>query len=134
MADIALARAHRVEIVESIEQKTLAADEEITPGAPVRISGNRFVNAKGDTAANAAAYGIATGDQKVPKGMAVTAIAQGTLDGFTFAGDTGASVYVSNTAGRLADAAGTAEVVVGTIVPGTAETLGNSAKLLRVRL
>lgn len=134
MADIALTRPNRVEIVESIEQMTLAADEEITPGAPVRILGDRFTNANGTTAAEAAVYGVATGDHKVPAGMAITAIAKGVLAGLDFTGDTGSTVYVSDTDGRLADEAGTVEAVVGTVIPGTAEVLGGSAKLLRVQL
>lgn len=134
MTVIDLARTARVEIVESREQRTLVAAEAITPGAPVRIdTSGKFAltNAAGDSAA---LYGVATGDHAVLAGMAITAVADGTLDGFTFSGDHGAKVFLSDTDGRLDTAKGTTEKIVGEIVPGTATVLGGSnAKLLRVK-
>lgn len=132
MAVIALTRANRVEIVESIEQMTLAAAEEITPGMAVRIDGDRFTKANGTTATEAAAYGIATGDVVVVAGMPITAVKQGVLDGYELTGATGSAVYLSDTDGRLDTAAGTVSKVVGTVIPGTAQPLGSSHKLLRV--
>jgi hypothetical protein len=134
MATIALARTARVEIVQSTQQLTLPADEAITPGAPVRINGNRFTNANGTTSTEADVYGIATGDHAVPAGMAVTAVKKGILDGFTFSGNTNAPVYVSDTDGRLDTVAGTVSKIVGKIVPGTAAPLGTTHKLLLVDL
>ena len=135
MTVIALTRTARVEIVESIEQRTLVASEAITPGAPVRIgTDGKFTNGNGTTTTEADVYGIATGDRIVPAGMALTALARGTLDGFTFAGDPNALIYVSDTDGSLDTAAGTVSKVVGKIVPGTAGVLGSTAKLLRVML
>ena len=134
MADIALTNAARVEVVESLEQMTLAAGESITPGAPVRISGSTFVNGNGTTATEAAVYGIAVGDHAVPAGMAITAIKKGVLDGLTLAGDTGSAVYVSDTDARLGDTAGTVSTVVGRVIPGTAAPLGSTDKLLLVDL
>lgn len=132
MAVIDLTRANRVEIVESIEQMTLAAAESITPGMAVRIDGDRFTKANGTTAGEAALYGIATGDVVAVAGMAITAVKQGVLDGYELSGDTGASVYLSDTDGRLDTAAGTVSKVVGTIIPGTAQPRGTTHKLLRV--
>ena len=134
MADIALTRANRVEIVESRQQMTLAAAEDIVPGAPVRISNDRFTNANGTTATEAAAYGVATGDVVVKAGLPITAVREGVLDGLALGGNTGAPVYLSDTDGRLADTAGTVSLVVGRIIPGTAGVLGNSHKLLNVEL
>lgn len=134
MADIALTRANRVEIVESRQQMTLAAAENIVPGAPVRIANDRFTNANATSGAEAAAYGIATGDVLVVAGMPITAVRDGVLDGFELGGATGSPVYLSNTDGRLADDAGTTSVVVGRVIPGTAELLGSSHKLLNVEL
>lgn len=134
MTDIALTRTARVEVVESLEQMTLAAGESITPGAPVRISGATFVNGNGTTATEANIYGIAVGDKTVPSGMAITAVARGVLDGFELAGDTGSTVYLSDTDATLADAKGTVERPVGQVIPGRAATLGNSDKLLRVNI
>lgn len=134
MATINLAHADRVEIVESLEQMTLAADEDITPGAPVRINGDRFTNGNGTTAAEAGVYGIATGDQVVPAGMPITAVKQGVLGGFSLTGDTNSAVYVSDTNGRLDTTAGTVSVQVGRVIPGTAAPRGTTHKLLLVEL
>ncbi len=134
MATVALTRTARVEIVESLEQRTLAADESITPGAPVRINGDRFTNGNGSDATEADIYGVATGDHVVPAGMAITAVRHGTLDGFNLSGATNSAVYVSNTDGRLDTAAGTVSKVVGRVVPGTAELIGSTHKLLLVDL
>lgn len=132
MAVIDLARANRVEIVESIEQMTLAAAEEITPGMAVRIDGDRFTKANGSSATEANVYGVATGDVVVVAGMAITAIRQGVIDGYTFSGDTGSPVYLSDTDGRLDTAAGTVERQIGTVIPGTAGPRGTTHKLLQV--
>jgi hypothetical protein len=64
--------------------------------------------------------------------MPVTAIKQGVLGGFTFSQAYGALIYVSDTDARLGDAAGTVEVIVGRIVPGTATS--TYGKLLSVDL
>lgn len=134
MADIALTRANRVEIVESRQQMTLAAAEDIVPGAPVRIAGDRFTNANGTTATEAAAYGVATGDVVAVAGMPITALREGVLDGLELPGTTGDPVYLSDTDGRLGTTAGTVSLVVGKVIPGTAGLLGTSHKLLNVEL
>jgi len=134
MADIALQTANRVEVAQSFIQHTLPAAEAITAGAPVRIdtSGN-FTNSNGTTTTEAATWGIAT--KTVVAGEALTAIRKGIMDGFTFAGAYGSTVYVSDTDGRLADAAGTVSKIAGTVLPGTANLLGAAkAKLLLVDL
>jgi hypothetical protein len=137
MANIVLASASRVEVVESIEQITLPAAETIVPGAPVRIdpSTGKFTNANGSTAAEARAYGIAVGTHDVIAGLPVTAVRVGVLDGFTFSQNYDAAIYLSDTDGRLADASGTVSVVVGRVIPSTSELLGGAlAKLLHVHL
>lgn len=138
MADIALTTAARVEVVESIEQMTLPAAEAITPGAPVRLdtSTGKFTNANGTTTGEARVYGIATGGAAIAAGEPVTAIRQGVMDGFALSGlNYDAAVYLSDTDGRLADAAGTVSTVVGRVIPGTSTTLGTSYdKLLLVDL
>ncbi|MGB3328208.1 MAG: hypothetical protein WBA46_04585 [Thermomicrobiales bacterium] len=138
MTVIALTRTTprpRVEIVESIEQRTLAADEAITPGDMVRINGDRFTKGNGTTATEAAVYGMAVGDRVVPAGMAITAIKRGTVYGHTFDGNTNTKVYLSDTDGKIDTAAGTVSVVVGEIVPGTATPRGATPqKMLRIAL
>lgn len=134
MANIALDTADRIEVVESLIQATLVAAEAIAAGAPVRIdtTGGTFTNANATGADEARAYGIAA--KSVGPGEAVTAIRVGVLDGFDLSGlDYDQDVYLSDTDGRLADAAGTVNRKVGRVVPGTAQVLGDSPdKLLYV--
>jgi hypothetical protein len=135
MALIALLTASRVDVVEAEETLTLVAAESITPGAPVRIdtTTGKFTNSNGTVAAEARTYGIAVGTHIIPAGMPVTAVRVGILDGFNFSQAYDAAIYVSDTDGRIGDAAGTVSVVVGRVIPGTAEVLGGAlAKLLHV--
>lgn len=136
MADIALTTAAKVEIVESFEQMTLPALEAIVAGAPVRIdtTAGTFRNGNATTAAEGRIYGIAT--KSVPAGMAVTAIRRGVMDGFAISAlDFDANIFVSTTDARIADAAGTVNIKVGRVIPGTATTLGTAYdKLLLVDL
>jgi hypothetical protein len=131
MADIAVTTAGLIDIVESIEQATLPAGEAIVAGAPVRIdTAGKFVNGNGTDATESAVYGIAV--SSVAASMPVTAVKQGVLGGFTFSQAYNAAIYVSDTDARLADAAGTVEVLVGRVIPGTATS--TYGKLLRVDL
>jgi hypothetical protein len=136
MANLSVVTAGKIEVVESIEQMTLPAAEAIVAGAPVRqdTTSGRFTNANGTTAPESRAYGIAT--RSVAAGEAVTAIAQGVLDGFDLSALAfDAAIFLSDTDGRLADAAGTVSVTAGRVIPGTSATLGTAHdKLLRVKL
>ena len=133
MADIAVAVAGSIHIVESIQQKTLVATEAIVAGAPVRIhTDGKWTNANGSDTTENDVWGIAT--RSAAAGEAVTAVRRGTLDGFTFSQAYNAPIYVSNTDGRLGDAAGTASKVVGRVVPGTAVVGSTYDKLLSVEL
>ncbi len=134
MTDIALVTANKVEVVESLEQMTLPAAEAITAGMAVRLdtSTGKFTKANATVAAENRAYGIAT--RTVIAGQAVTAIRRGVMDGWDLSGlDYDALVHLSNTDGRLADAAGTIPSVAGRVIPGSATTLGAAYdKLLHV--
>jgi hypothetical protein len=134
MADIAVASAGRIRIVESIVQATLVAAETIVAGAPVRIdTSGKFTNSNGTSTTEARTYGIAT--RSVAAGEALTAVKVGVLDGFTFSQAYDAIIYVSDTDGRLADAAGTTSKIAGRVLPGTATTLGTAYdKVLSVEL
>ena len=125
----------RVEAVESLEQRTLACAEPITPGDMVRLDGDKWTKGNGTTATEAAVYGMAIGDRVVPAGMAITAVKRGTLYGHTFSGVTGTKVYLSDTDGKIDTAAGTVSVIVGEVVPGTATLRGDTPqKMLRIAL
>lgn len=134
MADIAVATAGKIHVVESLWQKTLPATEAIVAGAPVRIhTDGKWTNANGTSAGEARVWGLALAS--VAAGAPLTAIRRGTLDGFTFSQAYDAAIYLSDTDGRVADAAGTVSTVVGRVVPGTATTLGTAYdKLLSVEL
>lgn len=125
MADIALVTDNKVSIVESIIQMTLPAGEAITAGAPLKVDNvtGKFIKANATTAAWARVYGIAA--RTVPAGMPVTGIRKGVMDGFVLdALGYDATIYLSDTDGRIADAAGTVSKVVGRVIPGTSSNLG----------
>src|SRR5512140_2380980 len=107
MANIELDTANRLEGVESRRQHTAVALEAISCGAPVRIdpTTGEFRNGNGTDMTEGAIYGIAL--KTVADGEALTALAEGVLDGFTLAGNFNAPVYLSDTDGRIADSAGT---------------------------
>lgn len=134
MSNIALTTAARIDVVESLEQLTLPTNEAITAGAPVRIDATtgKFTNAKATDSTEADVYGIAT--RTVKSGMPVTAIRRGVLAGFDFTNqDQNAKIYLSDTDGRIADAAGTVGRCLGSIIPGTATVVGDDySKMLRV--
>ena len=134
MANIALKTADRVEVVESYEQHTFVAAEAISAGSAGRIdTAGKATNANGTASGEARPYGIAT--KTVAAGEPVTLIKRGKFDGFTFSQAYDASIYLSDTDGRLADAAGTVSVVVGRVIPGNAQVIGSSPdKLLEVEL
>ena len=136
MADITPNSAG-IAVAESFEQCTLIAAEAINPGQAVRIdpASGRFTLANATSASEARVYGIAVGSHAIPSGYPLTAIRRGVLSGFTLNGLYDSALYLSNTDGALADAAGTVSVVVGRVLPGTAQTLGSAlAKLLLVHL
>lgn len=129
MANLSLTTADRVEVVESDIQDTRITAEAVTAGAPVRDDGNGlWTNGNGTDATEANVYGVAT--RTAAAGTALTAIRKGVLDGFTGLPAFGAAVYVSDTDGRLADAAGTVTVKAGRVIAGTAELLGAANKKL----
>jgi len=135
MANIDLTTAGRVEIVLAWEMlPPLIAAEAITAGAPVRIdTDGKATNGNGTSTTENNVKGIAT--RSVVAGEAVTCMKKGLLDGFNFSQAYSAAIYVSDTDGRLGDAAGTASKIVGSVFPGNAVTLGTSPdKLLLVDL
>ncbi|MFZ6028032.1 MAG: hypothetical protein ACOYYS_09980 [Chloroflexota bacterium] len=134
MTDLALVTANRLRVVETLEQMTLPAAEAITAGMSVRIdtSTGKFTKANATTTAEKRAYGMAT--KTVAAGQAVTAVRKGVVDGYdisSLAYD--AEVFLSDTDGMPADAAGTIEKKIATVIAGTSTTLGTAYdKLLRI--
>lgn len=134
MANIAVATAGKIHIVESIQQMTLPATETILAGAPVRIhTDGKWTNANGTSTTENRVWGIAT--DSVIAGEALTAVKRGVLDGYTFSQAFDAIIYLSDTDGTLGDTAGTVSTIVGRVIPGTATILGATYdKLLSVEL
>jgi predicted RecA/RadA family phage recombinase len=126
--EIALDTADRIEVVQSWEQLTLIAAEAIEAGYLVRFNGTvgKFTTANGSDMTEGKFYGIAT--RSCAAGEACTAIRRGILDGYDLAAlNYGATIYASDTDGRISGTAGTKAVTVGYIAPGTAHLLSASA-------
>lgn len=135
MANLTLVTAGYLSIEESIVQMTGILAEDATAGDAVRLDVNgRFTKANATTAANSANTWILAKSGKAGEGR--TVIKLGVLDGFDLSALAyGADVFLSNTGGALADAAGTTSKRIGQVIPAFAQTLGNSPdKLLLVEL
>ncbi len=125
MADIALAVAAEVSIVQSVVQFDGVAGEALTPGAPVRYDTNgAFVNGNASSTTENNIEGIVTGKAAIAAGWPVTVLKIGVLDGFTFSQAYGAPIFLSDTDGRLGDVAGTTALVVGKVIAGNANLRG----------
>jgi hypothetical protein len=134
MADIALtalATANRcvslMTMPNPADQKSLPAAEAITAGAGVRLdtTNGRWTNSNASTAAEARTWGVAM--RTVVAGENLTAVRNCILDGYDLSALAyDQAVFVSNTDGRLADAAGTVSAIAGRVVPGPATTLGTA--------
>lgn len=122
-----------IDVEESNEQMTLPLAADTDEGTPVYInSTGKFAKADASVVGTSDVYGITV--RKAKAGEPVTAIADGVVGGFTFAGNYGTSIYLSDTEGRLEDAAGTVKVKIGKVIPVYGQTRGTSpAKLLRIK-
>lgn len=125
MAVLALTTANRVEVVESYEQLTLPAAEAIVAGAPIAIvpsstGAGQWVNADANGAGHLATV-AAIALKTVTAGQALTGMKRGILEGFNLTSQNYfAPIYVSDTVGILGDAAGTATLQVGRVIPASA--------------
>lgn len=100
-----------------VEQLTFKAASAIKAGAAVKLDTNgKFEEGDATTSTKANVFGIAI--RTTAAGSGCTAVKRGILAGFDLSGLAyGANVYLSDTTGRLADAAGTVSKVVGRVVP-----------------
>lgn len=142
MADIALKASNAssqvgnstatLDVEQSIEQMTLPIAADYNEGTPVFVnSSGKFQQSDASSSGTAKCYGITV--RKAKAGEPVTAIAKGVVGGFTFSQNYGTDVFLSDTDGRLADAAGTVSKKVGEVIPAYGQPRGTSpAKLLRV--
>lgn len=134
MADVVLLTAGQLRVEESLEQNTLPAGVAIAAGQSVRqdATTGKWVLADGSDVNTSDAYGMAV--KSVPAGMAVTAIRRGVVDGFVLTDqDYGEQVFLSDTAGGIADAAGTHGGIVGAVIAVHSHLTGGTPdKLLRL--
>ena len=138
MANLSLVTANKLEVVESILQFTLPTAEVVSPGQAARLdtANGKLTKANGSSAGEARILGVVVGGVANIAGMPQTAIRKGVVDGYDLSGLAyDAPVYLSDTDGALADAAGTVSVVVGRVIPATAVNLGTAYdKLLLIDL
>jgi hypothetical protein len=129
MADLAVVAAE-VGLVDPIKALTdnMIAAATITAGQIVyRDANGRADLADASAAGTAGARGVAL--ESVAAGEALTICQRGELEGFTIAQAYDAPIFLSDTAGALADAAGTVSVAVGNVCNSTDKDL---TKLLYV--
>jgi hypothetical protein len=123
MADIGFSTANGGNAVKPIDPDQAELLDGLLPSATPPTNG-QAVYFHATTGRLTASSAGATGTAKMAgllvqnNGRAGTYIVRGRVGGFNLSGlDYGASVYLSNTAGKLADSAGTTSVKVGVVVP-----------------
>lgn len=137
MTNLALVTAGSLHVVESNKQMTLPFAEAVAIGQAVRLdtTTGKWTLAKATATGEARVWGVLV--SKDGAGAAGTAVRDGVLDGFALSAlDYDAIVYLSDTDGTLADAAGTVTTaIIGRVIPATATTTGTAYdKLLQVEI
>lgn len=135
MADLAITAAD-VRIVKMYEMlEDGPANEALNAGEPVRVDATtgKYTPGNGTTTTENAVRGIAVNTADYANAT-ITPMKRGILDvGDALSGlGYGATVYLSDTDGTLADAAGTVSTVVGYVIPAWGNTTAD--KLLLVNL
>lgn len=122
-------------VEESIEQGTYVAGVALDAGTPVYIGSDGKL-AKSDANGTGTRKAIGLTVRRVAANQPVTVISKGVVFGFDFGSQAfGAEIFLSDTEGRVADAAGTTSVKVGEVIPSYTHVRGGTAKkLLRVTL
>lgn len=133
MADLTVTAAS-VALVESPRQpRTIPAGAAVDAGAPVYLdSAGKVREASAGADATEVAVGIAVTSAAEANLPVTVAGADAIIDlGNALGGLAyGATIYLSNTAGNVGDAAGSASVVMGTVIPAWGATTAD--KLLRL--
>lgn len=129
MADLTLVTANKINVDTAGPNTQFegVAAAAITAGSPVCFDGTNDTvwPADADDLAKDAVAGIAT--RTVATGEVVTCLRRGYMSGWSNLPVPGKQVFVSNTAGALADAAGAASLPVGIVVPVQGQPLGTAA-------
>lgn len=139
MADLVLATGRHIQLVGydgSVQRGHIPTGVAVTEGQALILdpTTRKLILADASAAPTARVYGIALTTQ--PANFGITVVRFGILDGYDLDGlDIDDVVFLSDTAGALADAAGTVSVPVGRVIPATATLLGTAYdKLLEVEL
>jgi hypothetical protein len=131
MATVAPTVAGVVQVVEHGDQKTCVAAAALVGGTLVRedTAGN-WVQALGTTLANADGAFLLL--RTLADGEPGTGMRTGLVGGFTISQAFNATLFISDT-GTVADAAGTASMVIGSVSAGRSNLAGVAAdKLIRL--
>jgi hypothetical protein len=137
MALIALTTADTLEVFDSIveTQKSAPCSVDVSAGQLIRLNTSaEWVLANGGAAGTATGVYVAGFTKSA--GQALTGFKKCKVDGLDLSGLAfGALAYLSDTAGRFGDAAGTVSLAAGRVIPGYSEVLGNAPKkILQVDL
>ena len=129
MADLTLVTANKINVGTTgpnTQFEGIAAAA-ITAGMPVTFDGTNDTVWPSDAndAAKDGVAGIATRTAAI--GEVVTCLRRGFMSGWSNLPAPGKAVFVSDTAGALADAAGTLSLAVGIVVPVFGQPLGTAA-------
>jgi hypothetical protein len=117
MADITRTAAQiAVLFPDEAEIYSFVAYETIAKGNPVYLTSAGTVGvADANGSGTDTFFGIAL--EAGGAGQAISVLKRGHITGYTLSGAYGSAAYVSNTAGELADSAGSTSLVVGHVVP-----------------
>ena len=113
---VAIVFPEKAEIIDYI------AGEAVTKGEAVYVTSTGKLAASG-SATVGVAHCVGLALNKGAAGMAVSVLKKGHVEGFTLAGNPGTKVYLSDTAGTLADAGGTKPNCIGQVVSLTDKAL-----------
>jgi hypothetical protein len=139
MPDLAPVTADRAEVVglpNSSGTITAAAGEDISALAPITQNASGKWVRSGAAAAAPANTVQAIALRTVKSGESLTGLREGRIDNYNLDAQAyGARIFVSNTLGALADAAGTASLPVGFVEVATAQPIGSPHdKVLHVKI
>ena len=105
----------------------------LTALQPVYLDGTTGKLALGDGSAAGTAGIIGLAAKAVAANEAVTVLGDGSIvAGVTLTQNYGTRVYLSDTAGAMADAAGTVAVTIGRVIPGLASSTYDKVILVKI--
>lgn len=135
MADIAVASGATIEVLQDVLSVKSIAGVAISAGDVCRLATTgKWAKARGNAAGTADIMGVAM--RTVVAGEALTCLVIGVMAGWDLASQAfGEMVFLSDTdSGVIGDAAGTAAVQVGQVIPTLADGVSLSDKAILINL